>query len=189
MNAKFWIAGVLSGIAMFIWGAASHMFFGWHDATYNSFRDEDKVMEVIAEEAPHSGIYIAPVAGSMNEGLTSEQRDKAMEEMWAKSAQGPNIFVSVRREGMSSMGAPMILDFLALVLMSFVMLWLLQTVPGLSFGGKVLFVLIAGTVGMALVQLEQWVWWSFSTTYVLVNIVDSALRWAVGGIVMAKMSK
>jgi hypothetical protein len=189
MGAKFWIAGILSGIAMFIWGAASHMFFGWHDATYNGFRDEDKVMEVITEEAPHSGIYIAPMGDMMKEGLTAEQREKAQEEMWTKSAQGPNIFVSVKREGMSSMAAPKILDFLALVLMSFVMLWLLQTVPSLKFGGKVLFVIIAGTVGMALVQLEQWIWWSFSTSYVLVNIVDSALRWAVGGIVMAKMRK
>ena len=85
------------------------------------------------------------------------------------------------------MAKTMILDFATLVLMSFLMLWLLAAAPNLTFVGKVLFVVIAGMVGMTLVQLEQWIWWSFSTSYVLVNIVDGAIRWGVGGLVLAKL--
>ena len=185
MNLRFNVAGVLAAAAMFAWGAISHMFLPWHEATMQTFRDEDLVAEVLMKEAPVSGIYIAPMAGMLEKGLTSEQKDQRMEEAWAKGAKGPNVFLSFHREGKTGMATPMILDFLTLVLLSFVMLWLLQTVPGLTFGGKVLFVTIVGTLGMALVQLEQWIWWSFSTSYALVNIVDGAIRWAAGGAVMA----
>lgn len=189
MNARFFLAAILSGVAMFIWGALSHMLIPWHNATYSTFRDEDLVAEVLMKEAPHSGIYIAPMAGVLDENLSPEQREKAQELAWDKSAKGPNIFLSFRREGMSGMAAPMIADFAALVLMSVLMLLLLRALPGLTFTGKIMFVIVGGTAGMALVHLEQWIWWSFSTSYVLVNIVDGAIRWAVGGLVLAKLGK
>ncbi len=187
MGARFWLAGILSGLVMFAWGAASHMMLPWHEATMQTFRDEDLVAEVLMKEAPVSGIYVAPMAGMLDEGLTSEQQEQRMNEAWDKGARGPNIFMSFHREGKDGMATPMILDFAALVLMSFMMLFLLQAVPNLTFMGKVLFVVIAGTVGMALVQLEQWIWWSFTSGYVLVNILDGAIRWAFGGMVLAKL--
>jgi len=185
MSTRFILAGVLAGVAMFIWGAISHMMLPWHEATMETFRDEDLVAEVLMKEAPVSGIYVAPMAGMLEKGISSEEQDKRMNEAWAKGEKGPNIFLSFHREGKSGMAMPMILDFVTLVLMSFLMLWLLAAAPNLTFVGKVLFVVIAGTAGMALVQLEQWIWWSFSTSYALVNIVDSAIRWAVGGAVLA----
>ncbi|MBK6765376.1 MAG: hypothetical protein IPG71_03365 [bacterium] len=187
MNTRFILAGVLAGIAMFAWGAVSHMFLPWHEATMNTFRDEDLVAEVLMKEAPHSGIYVAPMAGMLDEGLSADESDRRMQEAWDKGAKGPNIFLSFHREGKDGMAAPMILDFAVLSLLAFAMLLLLRAVPNLSFTGKVLFVLIVGTLGMALVQIEQWIWWSFSTSYVLVNIVDGAIRWAVGGVVLAKL--
>jgi hypothetical protein len=189
MSARFILAGVLGGLAMFIWGAMSHMLLPWHEATMQTFRDEDLVAEVLMKEAPVSGIYVAPMAGMLEEGLTSEQKDQRMNEAWEKGKQGPNIFLSFHREGKDGMAMPMILDYLVLVVMSFLMLFLLQAVPQLTWMGKVLFVVIAGTAGMALVQLEQGIWWSFTWGYVLVNIVDGAIRWAVGGMVLAKVGK
>ncbi|MCB9357512.1 MAG: hypothetical protein H6505_02975 [Calditrichaeota bacterium] len=189
MNARFILAGVLAGLAMFVWGAVSHMMIPWHDATYNTFRDEDLVAEVLMKEAGESGIYIAPMAGMLDKGLTDEQRDQRMNEAWDKGKQGPNIFMSFHREGKDGMAMPMILDLVTLIVMSLLMLFLLQAVPQLTWMGKVLFVVIAGTAGIALVQMEQWIWWSFSSGYVLVNIVDGAIRWAVGGMVLAKVGK
>ncbi|MBL0062538.1 MAG: hypothetical protein IPP40_13890 [bacterium] len=185
MSTRFILAGVLAGVAMFAWGAISHMFLPWHEATMETFRDEDLVAEVLMKEAPVSGIYVAPMAGMMEKGISAEEQDKRMNEAWAKGEKGPNIFMSFHREGKSGMAMPMILDFATLVLMSFLMLWLLAAAPNLTLVGKILFVTIAGTAGIALVQLEQWIWWSFSTSYALVNIVDSAIRWAVGGLVLA----
>lgn len=185
MNMRFILAGVLAGVAMFAWGAVSHMMLPWHEATMQTFRDEDLVAEVLMKEAPKSGIYVAPMAGMLDEGISAEESEIRMQEAWDKGAKGPNIFLSFHREGKDGMAAPMILDFLTLTLLAFGMLWLLGSVTTLSFAGKVLFVTIAGTIGMALVQLEQWIWWSFTSGYALVNIVDSAIRWAVGGAVLA----
>ncbi len=185
MSTRFILAGVLAGVAMFMWGAISHMMLPWHEATMNTFRDEDLVAEVLMKEAPVSGIYVAPMAGMLDEGITAEEQESRMNEAWEKGAKGPNIFMSFHREGKDGMAAPMILDFAVLVLMSFLMLWLLAAAPNLTFVGKVLFVTIAGSVGIALVQLEQWIWWNFTSGYALVNIVDSAIRWAVGGVVLA----
>lgn len=187
MNTRFILAGILAAVAMFAWGAVSHMFLPWHEATMNTFRDEDLVAEVLMKEAPHSGIYVAPMAGMLEKGISAEEQDKRMQEAWDKGEKGPNIFLSFHREGKSGMAMPMILDFLTLVFVAFLMLWLLGAAPNLTFVGKALFVVIAGTAGMALVQLEQGIWWSFSTSYVLVNIVDGAIRWAVGGLVLAKL--
>lgn len=187
MNVRFILAGVLAAAAMFAWGAISHMMLPWHEATMETFRDEDLVAEVLMKEAPHSGIYIAPMAGMAEQGISADEKDRRMEEAWDKGAKGPNIFLSFHREGKDGMATPMILDFLTLLVAALVMLWLLKSAPGLSFGGKVLFVTIAGTVGLMVVHLEQSIWWSFTTSYSLVNIVDSAIRWAVGGVVLAKM--
>ena len=52
MSARFILAGVLAGVAMFMWGAISHMMLPWHEATMETFRDEDLVAEVLMKEAP-----------------------------------------------------------------------------------------------------------------------------------------
>ena len=33
MSARFILAAILAGVAMFAWGAISHMFLPWHEAT------------------------------------------------------------------------------------------------------------------------------------------------------------
>ena len=99
MSTRFILAGILAGVAMFAWGAISHMFLPWHEATMETFRDEDLVAEVLMKEAPVSGIYVAPMAGMMEKGISAEEQDKRMNEAWAKGEKGPNIFMSFHREG------------------------------------------------------------------------------------------
>lgn len=185
MKRPIWLVALVASVAMFAWGAISHMLLPWHEATINTFRDEDLVAEVLMTEAPHSGIYIAPMAGMMEKGISSDEKERRMQEAWDKGAKGPNVFLSVHREGKSGMATPMILQFIAVFISALMVLWLLQ-VTNLTTGGKILFVMIAGMTGTLLLQLEQWVWWSFSTSYVLVNVVDCTIRWAIGGLVIAK---
>jgi len=72
------------------------------------------------------------------------------------------------------------------LIVAFLVTALLLAVPGLSFFGKVWFVVIAGIAGGLGVMLQHWNWWGFTTGYTVVGILDAAIGWFLAGLAMAK---
>lgn len=158
--------GVLGGIVIFIWSAISWMFLPWHMTTIHSFTNEDVLAKAIQAAAPQSGIYMMPM-------MTADK-------------QLPQVFASIRLEGMSSMTSGMVISVIIQMIVAFLVTWLLTKAAQLSYWGRVWFVTIFGVAAAISAYLPYWNWFSFSTGYTLVGMADLVISWFLAGLVIAK---
>jgi hypothetical protein len=103
-----WMPIVLSAVFVFIVSSVIHMVLGYHASDYKSLPDEEQAMNKLRDLNIPPGHYAVPKAGSMKEFNSPEFQ--------AKMAKGPNMFLSVRKPGMS-MGSSLLkwFGFLLLV--------------------------------------------------------------------------
>jgi hypothetical protein len=71
MSKKILLASVLGGIAMFIWGAVSHMVLGLGESSMKAMQNEDAVIAVMKENMKESGLYLFP-GGVPSNDMTEE---------------------------------------------------------------------------------------------------------------------
>jgi hypothetical protein len=179
LEARPWKAGalvkgtVLGGLAMFVWGAISWMALPFRESVLSPFGDEKAMTSMVISNAPRSGMYLLP--GHANEA--------AKEQLF----KGPAVFAAVRTGPLASM--PILMGTQVLIMMAAAFLGsllLMQTRP-MSYGSRVLFLVgVAGVVAIA-GHLPDWNWWSFSTSYTLLECMDLMVGWTLAGLVMAKV--
>jgi hypothetical protein len=175
---------LIGGIVVFVWGMLSHMLLPWHEAGFVRFTDEEVVGNALKSQTSGSGMYLYPMGPECGPDATAEEL-KAKEDAMEKWAVGPSAFI-VYHEGSWNMTAPLIRSLIINFITAFLIMALLLSAPNLTFWGKVLFVMIAAVAGSMAVFLQYWNWWSFASSYTLVNIADAAIGWFLAGLAMAK---
>ena len=187
MAKRLVLGALLGGLVLFVWGAISWMVLPWHEAALNRFTDEDAVASTITASAPRPGIYVYP--GMPPADGSPEERAAAEQASMAKMERGPIIFVSYDPAGMTSMAMPMICNLLTQILGALLVTWLLNKTSGLSYWGAVLFVVVAALAAGVVAVLPEWIWWHFSTTYVMGQIADLVIGGFLSGLVIAKVGR
>lgn len=163
------IGGIVGGIILFLWGAASWMLLPWHMSTLHSFKDETAVVQVIQTNAPESGIYLSPLQQT-------------------STAPGPMVFASVYTKGMpSSMVPSMVIEFIIQLIAAFLVTWML-TKTTLGYLGRLGFVLVFALAVGITTDLMYWNWFHFDTKYTLVLLADLLIGWFLAGLLLAKLS-
>lgn len=175
---------LLGGLTLFAWGALSWMLLPWHDAVMLKMTDGDAVARAIQAATPRSGVYMYPYEEHGKE-ISAEERRAAEERL----ARGPLVFMAVRKEGFAGMGGAMAVSFLIQCLAAFIASWLLLKAPGLSYGGRVRFVLLFFLGAGALCHLPHWNWFGFSTGYTLVATADLAAGGLLAGLALARAAR
>ena len=103
---------------------------------------------------------------------------------------GPFVFASVLPEGMAPwIAKSMLHEFIKNLLTALIIMWLLAQTTGLKFWPKVIFVTLAALAGSIVAILPNWIWWGFSSAYILVQFVDITVAWFAAGLVMAALLK
>lgn len=189
MQKSLWLGGLVGGVIFFIWSAISHMFLPWHDASYHAFSNEDAIGQMMNQGASEDGIYIYPMGDSKNPNLTDEQRMKAEEEAWTTMMTGPFAFIVLQKDGTGGMGKLMGLSLIFDILAAALVAWLLLKTTGLSYMGKITFIVIFSVAASLTMSFPNWIWWGFPTGYTMVNLVDSAIGWFLAGLGMGKVVK
>lgn len=177
-------SALVGALIVFVWGMFSWMVLPWHIMSMHKFANEEKVAQAISESAPCSGIYVLP---NMHCHKKEEAKEKAEIQ---KGPKGPFVFASVHKEGMNFNSPTPYLGWLIILIISaYLIAWLLSQTKGLKYAKRVAFVALVGLVCGMLSYLSNWVWYSFSCSYVLVNMLDLILGWGLAGLAMAKFSK
>ena len=171
MMGKILLLSVVAGIVMFIWGFISWAVLPWHTNTANKFTDEAAVSQMLKDNAPRKGVYFLPFA----------EEDHGPEQVGA--------FINVLPDGTAmNMGKMMGIAIVTQIISAFLVLSLLSMTCGLSYWGKVGFFALAGlTIGFVS-HAPYWNWFSFSTPYVVVIILDIFIAWILAGLAVAKFS-
>lgn len=180
MNKQLVLGSVTGAIVLFAWSALAWMVIPWPGDPLRTFTNEDAVEQAIVANAPQSGNYILP--NPHKAGLTSEQQQRSGEKMM----RGPMMFASVRLAPMRSMGVLMVIQFLTQFVVALIATFLLLQTSGLSYAHRVVFVAACGVLIFVGGKMDEWIWWSFSNSYLCMEFGAIVTGWILAALVIAK---
>ncbi len=91
-----WTPIIATAIGIFVASSLIHMVFKWHLSDYRPLANEDAVRAALGAGTPTPGLYVVPYCTDMKE--------MGSESMMKKLNDGPNAYITVRPNGMPSMG-------------------------------------------------------------------------------------
>jgi hypothetical protein len=181
---KTLLAAILGGAIIFAWGAVSWMVLGWHAPTLKAFANEDQVTQVLVDNAPMSGIYVLPKPQS-----PPAPADVSVDAVAAPVQSGPFAFVAFTREGIDpQMTMQMVYAILSSIIAALLVAWLVRAADGLGYFQRVLFIATVGIVIAIAGRAPNWIWWHFSMDFMVVDLADVVIGWALAALVMAALT-
>lgn len=176
---KWPIAGLIAGIAVFLWGGIFHMALPIETMVTKTLPDDAAVTAVLKARVPEAGFYFFP----------NEMDPAKLEERAKTTPRGIMIYTpaGVPFSMSSSLGVQFVLDIMAALILA----WLLSMAmpgPG-NTGRKVCFAATIGLVVVVAVVLPWWNWYGMPLGMVAANLVEQLVGFATAGFVLAKLVK
>ena len=188
---KILLAGVLGGIAMFVWTSIAHMALPLGEAGINEIPNESAVLNAMQSSmGEKTGLYIFPGLG-VGKSATREEKNEAMKQMQQRIAANPSGILMYHPPGRQfAFGKSLAVEFITEVLQAILVIWLLAQTRIGSFGGRVGFVLIAGILASLTTNVSYWNWYGFpgvyTASYILIEIVGFLLVGVVAALLLPK---
>jgi len=185
------LAGVLGGIAMFIWTSIAHMALPLGEAGINEIPNESAVLGAMQGNiGDKTGLYIFPGLG-VGKNATREEKSEAMKQMQQRIAANPSGILMYHPPGRPfAFGKSLVVEFSTEVLQAILVIWLLAQTRIGSLGGRVGFVLIAGILAAITTNVSYWNWYGFpgvyTASYILIEIVGFFLVGIVAALLLRK---
>jgi len=185
------LAGILGGIAMFIWTSMAHMALPLGEAGISEIPNESAVLDAMKSSmGDKTGLYIFPGLG-IGKDATHEQKSEAMKQMQQRIATNPSGILMYHPPGRPfGFGKSLAVEFSTEVLQAILVIWLLAQTRIESFGGRVGFVVIAGILAAITTNVSYWNWYGFpgvyTASYILIEIVGFALVGIVAAMLLRK---
>ena len=190
---RIFLAGILGGIAMFIWTSIAHMALPLGEAGINEIPNESAVLSAMQSNiGDKTGLYIFPGLG-VGKNATRQEKSEAMKQMQQKIAANPSGILMYHPPGRPfAFGKSLVIEFSTEVLQAILVIWLLAQTRIDSFAGRVGFVLIAGILAAVTTNVSYWNWYGFpgvyTASYILIEIVGFLLVGIVAALLLRKRS-
>src|SRR5437868_8478907 len=164
MTSRIFVAGILGGIAMFIWTSIAHMALPLGEAGIREIPNEHSTLAPLQRNiGDQSGLYLFPGLG---QNATREQRKEAMQHMAEKYASSPSGLLVYHPPGRPlTFGKLLAVEFATELLEAILAVWLLAQTRLVTFGSRVGFVLVVGIVAAIATNVSYWNWYGFPTVY------------------------
>jgi hypothetical protein len=180
---KIILSGLIAGVVVFMWGAASHMLLGLGEVGIKTLPTEEPVLSSLSSNVSEEGFYFFP-------GIkASERSDEEKQKAWAeKIASGPSgIMIYKPRGGEAMSPAQLIREFVANTAWCLIAAGLLSiAAPRIPlFLGRVLFVAAIGLIGGLDIYISYWNWYGFPGNYTAAMMLDQVIGFSLAGVVMA----
>ena len=187
------VAGILGGIAMFIWTSIAHTALPLGQAGVNEIPNESAVLDAMKSSmGDKTGLYIFPGSGISKEA-TREEKSAAMKQMQQRLETNPSGILMYHPPGRQfAFGKSLAVEFSTEVLQAILVIWLLAQTPISGLGGRIGFVLIAGILAAITTNISCWNWYGFpgvyTASYMLIEIVGFLLVGVIAGLMLRKRS-
>lgn len=192
MTKRILLAGLLGGIALFMWGSFSHLVLGLGNVGIKEIPagQEENVQATLRGALPHAGFYMFPGMGNAS-GASAQEKQAAAKLYQQKYRQGPNGLLIFHPEGAEVMTPAQLLIQLALNIVEvLIAAWLLSLATGLiTFASRVGFVFLLGTLMALSTNIEYWNWYGFPSSYTAAYMLDKIIGFLVVGLVVAALVK
>jgi len=173
------LAGVLGGLAAFLWSAFSHMALPLGETGVRSLPAETEVLGSLRGSVPEAGLYIFPSPAD----TSPEGQAQWME----KHRTGPVGLLVYRPVG-GEFNFPryLVTELLTNILAAALAAFFLARI----FGGylqRALLVAMLGLFAWLSISVSYWNWYDFPASFILAEGIDQVVGWFVAGLVIARV--
>ena len=164
---RIFFAGLLGGIAMFIWTSIAHMALPLGETGVREMPNETIVLDAMQTNiGEKSGFYYFPGLG-LGENPTHEQKSAAMKQMNERLAQHPSGILIYHAAGSRpfQMGSLLSVEFVTELIAAFLAVFLLAQTRLISYGARVGFVTVIGIIAAVATNVSYWNWYGFPANY------------------------
>ncbi|MCB2198513.1 hypothetical protein KQI63_03855 [bacterium] len=174
------VAGLLAGLAIFIWNSVAWMALPHHRMVGKEVSDSGVVLDFLKSQDLETGVYFFP-------GMTEMQTDQEKVMQIYREGDFVPFMVYTGEPKDPMMVGTMIIGFIYLVLAGWLTAELLTLAkPRLKGRGQeILFVLGLALFATLTVHMTQVNWFYFPLSYVLMDIVDLLVGWLIGGFIIS----
>ena len=191
MNLKIILAGLVGGVVMFLWGFIAHMVLPLGEAGFKTLPHQEAVLPAITAQIKEDGLYIFPWPESppgTPMPVDDESRKKA-EQLYQTSPHGlllfhnpPAAMLAVGQLG-TEFATNCVSSLLAATLVSMALGCLGAYVR------RVYFVAIIGLIAGIAVNVPNWNWYGFPSSFTLAQIAEHVIGFAAAGLAIAAIVK
>ena len=185
MSARILLAGILGGIAMFIWSFVAHDLLPLGEIGMRQFDNEDHVLGTLKTDlGDAAGIYHFPghMAGP---NATRQERAEAIKRAMEKAASGPSGILIYHSNRQFSFGKLLGVEFTTELLEAILAVFLLSQTGIQSFVGRIGFVLVVGILAAMTTNIPYWNWYGFPSNYTAAYMFTEIVGFLFVGVVAA----
>jgi hypothetical protein len=187
---RIFLAGLLGGIAMFIWTSLAHMALPLGETGVREIPNESVVLDAMQTNiGAESGFYFFPGLG-VGPNPTHQQKSEAMKHMNESLARHPSGILVYHPTGSRpvQMGKLLSVEFLTEFIEAFLAVFLLAQTRLTGYGARVGFVVVIGIITAISTNVSYWNWYGFpgnyTGAYMLIQFVGFLCVGLVAGLVL-----
>lgn len=190
MMKRILLAGILGGIAMFIWSWLAHDVLPLGKVGVNVIPNEATVTAAMqAALGDKDGLYFFPGAGH-GPNATREEEKEAMKNMAETFAKNPSGLLLYYPPGRTfSFGKLLGVEFATELFEALLVVFLLAQTRLASFGARVGFVTAAGILAATVTNIPNWNWYGFPCAYTAAYMSIQIIGFFIVGLVAALIVK
>lgn len=178
------LAGVLGGIAMFIWSFIGHDLLPLGEAGVREIPNEQAVLDALKTNLSDGGLYVFP-GRNLGPNATRQEKTDAMKRVMEKIASGPSGILMYHPTRGDSFGRLLGIEFATELLESILVVFLLAQTRIDRFGGRVGFVVVAGILAAIATNVSYWNWHGFPSAYIASYMLIQVIGFLCAGVVAA----
>jgi len=180
MGKRAILAGLLGGLAMFVWASVAHMALGFGSVGIRELPNEGPLLTVMESSlASGKGLYLFPAMG--REGMAGYQ---------AKLDRWPSGLLMYQPAGAKAMEPrQLVTEFVTELLEALIAVFLLTRTSITGFGGRVGFVAVVGVAAVITTNISYWNWYGFPASYTAAYMFTQWMGYVLVGVVAALLLK
>jgi hypothetical protein len=190
MSTRTFVAGLLGGVAMFVWMFVAHMVLPLGQAGVKEIPNEPPVLSAMeASMGAGAGVYVFPGSG-LPPNATSDQKSAAMRDYNGKLAASASGFLVYHGPG-ATLSLPKLLgiEFALEVVEALLAAWLLSMTFLTGLVARTGFVTVVGVVAAIVTNGSYWNWYSFSGTYTAAAVFTQIAGFLCAGLTIAAITR